>query len=54
MILKRIVEFADGTFEVQECHNGGDWTPAAYRRFPTEAEARKFANSQTQKRIIEL
>lgn len=54
MKMKRIVEFADGTFEVQECSVSGNWIPAAYHRFQTEAEARRFASSQTQKRIIEL
>jgi hypothetical protein len=49
---KRIVEFADGSFGVEECHVGGEWHTATSQRFNTEYAAQQWCNENTVKRIV--
>jgi len=49
MKMKRIVEFYDGTFEVQECSVGSNWTAAHFERFKSEHDAIDFVNSKKEK-----
>lgn len=50
--LKRVVEFEDGSFGVEECAGADNWQPANWGRFPTEEIARQYMQKNTVKRII--
>lgn len=51
--LYRLVEYADGTWSVEQCVGGGHWKTISWKTYATQEEARAFADSLKIKRRID-
>lgn len=50
--IKRVVEFGDGSFGVEECIGCANWVASTPERFPSEEQTRKWIGRNTVKRVL--